>query len=92
MHDGDVLKEFTDLPQELDFSTPETWPKNWTIGCGGHPFPDSQWMILHIHDDLHTDIYPLPKTLNTIIIYMRRQQKDAGIEEVRNAIIRALGI
>ena len=78
----DTIKDFKDLPLDLDFSSPETWPKNWTVGRGGHGFSDNQWSIEYVHGDLSADIYPLPKTINSFLIYKIKQSYKEGANTI----------
>ena len=92
MHKEDIVRDFKDLPLDLDFNEPNKWPANWSFGCGGAPFQRDQWHFSHTYDDLHRDVYPLPKTINSIVNNMIKQSEECGRSEIQCKIKSALNL
>lgn len=85
---GDVqIKDLSELP---DFSMLDCdhagLPKNWCFSQGVNGLEPSQWAIKYVHEDLTTDLYPLPPIVSVLIRWSRNHERQDMQSQFRHLL------
>jgi len=80
-----VVKEWKDLPEDIDdLSDPSS---AWTWGRGGQGYPGGEgWHLTHIDEEGGETCYPVPSYLNYIIDTVRVWGRQDAQREMRTAM------
>jgi hypothetical protein len=72
----DSIRDLSELP---DFRKMEIekhgMPKNWGFCRGYNGLERDQWAIQHVHEDLSSDIYPLPLFVTALVRWERNDER-----------------
>jgi hypothetical protein len=85
-----IEHSIADLPPELDFCSPDGWPKNWSYERLKH----GEWYIYRIEVDEQgntiSHVYPLPRSIGTILehrsIWVREETQGTIRQSIKSVI------